>query len=155
MVQFMYLCEKELSQLVDQVEPARLDSLLGKKKEKHIVLAGRLHGSVHGPVREGALPASGPGGAGQARLTPRQKEGKTYSNWQGDLMVQFTDLCEKELSQLVDQVEPARLDSLLGKKKEEHIVTGRETSWFSSWTCARRSSPSSWTRWSRPGSTHS
>jgi hypothetical protein len=32
-------------------------------------------------------------------------------------MVQFMDLCEKELSQLVDQVEPARLDSLLGKKK--------------------------------------
>jgi hypothetical protein len=46
-------------------------------------------------------------------------------------MVQFMDLCEKELSQLVDQVEPARLDSLLGKKKEKHIVTGRETSWSS------------------------
>jgi hypothetical protein len=61
------------------------------------------------------------------------------------------DLYEKELFQLVDQVEPARLDSLLGKKKEKHIVTGRETSW----TCARRSSPSSWTRGSQPGSTHS
>jgi hypothetical protein len=70
-------------------------------------------------------------------------------------MVQFMVLCEKELSQLVDQVEPARLDSLLGKNKEKHIVTGRETSWFSSWTCVRRSSPSSWTRWSQPGSTHS
>jgi hypothetical protein len=33
-------------------------------------------------------------------------------------MVQFMDLCEKELSQLVDQVEPARLDSLLGKKRK-------------------------------------
>jgi hypothetical protein len=32
-------------------------------------------------------------------------------------MVQFMDLCEKELSQLVDQLEPARLDSLLGRKK--------------------------------------
>ncbi len=66
-------------------------------------------------------------------------------------MVQFMDLCEKELSQLVDQVELARLDSLLGKKKEKHIVTGREISWCSSWTCARRNSPSSWTRWSQPG----
>ncbi len=56
-------------------------------------------------------------------------------------MVQFMDLCEKELSQLVDQVEPARLDSLLGKKKEKHTVTGREISWSSSWTCVRRSSP--------------
>jgi hypothetical protein len=34
MVQFMDLCEKKLSQLVDQVEPAGLDSLLGKKKKK-------------------------------------------------------------------------------------------------------------------------
>lgn len=32
---------------------------------------------------------------------------------QGDFLVQFLDLCEKELSQPVDQVEPARLDSLL------------------------------------------
>jgi len=32
---------------------------------------------------------------------------------QGDFIVQFLDLCEKELSQPVDQVEPARLESLL------------------------------------------
>jgi len=32
---------------------------------------------------------------------------------QGDFVVQFLDLCEKELSQPVDQVEPARLESLL------------------------------------------
>ena len=32
---------------------------------------------------------------------------------QGDFIVQFLDLCEKELSQSVDQVEPARLESLL------------------------------------------
>lgn len=32
---------------------------------------------------------------------------------QGDFMVQFLDLCEKELAQPVDQVEPARLESLL------------------------------------------
>jgi hypothetical protein len=36
-------------------------------------------------------------------------------------MVQFMDLCEKELSQLVDQVEPARLDSLLGKKERKML----------------------------------
>jgi hypothetical protein len=104
----MDLCEKELSQLVDQVEPARLDSLLGKKKEKHIVTGREISWFSSWTLREGALPARG-------------------------------------------QVEPARLDSLLGKKKEKHIVTGRETSWFSSWTCVRRNSPSSWTRWSRPG----
>jgi hypothetical protein len=39
---------------------------------------------------------------------------------QGDFMVQFMDLCEKELSQLVDQVEPARLDSLLGRVSDPH-----------------------------------
>lgn len=35
---------------------------------------------------------------------------------QGDFIVQFLDLCEKELSQPVDQVEPARLESLLGNQ---------------------------------------
>lgn len=32
---------------------------------------------------------------------------------QGDFIVQFMDLCEKELLQNVNQVEPARLESLL------------------------------------------
>jgi hypothetical protein len=113
---------KELSQLVDQVEPARLHSLLGKKKEKHLVTGRETSwfSSWTCVRRSSALPARGPGGTGQARLTPRLKEGETYSNWQGGFMVQFMDLCEKELFQLVDQVEPARLDSLLGKRRKTY-----------------------------------
>ena len=38
---------------------------------------------------------------------------KDIFNFKGDFIVQFLDLCEKELSQPVDQVEPARLESLL------------------------------------------